>query len=258
MKTLRSSHTAGLLLCAFSLSLVLCLEPVTIPAELRTAVLRIVVNATSCSVTCGLGIKLEQLCEVTGAGERRNCTLQRSTCLANWMCGLLHFTVPVGKPFQLTCLASDVVGFGTGAYRYRWRLAPGLITTNKLLFKPFHSPDPVLRFSPAREADAGTYQCDVQMLKTFQVVKRVYFGVRVIQDDLADLDFDKALTWEQKLAANKQEGTAKNSSQEEVQSQQHVWQGKSLGLYWVGLGSGVVGGVLVSLVAACLCKKIFR
>ncbi|NXP77364.1 TMM81 protein, partial [Ramphastos sulfuratus] len=255
MKTLRSSHAAGLLLCAFFLPLVLSLEPITIPPELKSAVLKIAVNATPCSVTCGVGIKLEQLCDVTGAGERRNCTLQRSPCLANWMCGLLHLTVSVGKPLQLTCLASDVVGLATGAYRYKWRLAPGLITTNKLLFKPFSASDPVLSFSTAKEADAGTYQCDVQKLKNFQVVKRVYFGIRVIQDDL---DFDKSLTWEQKLAANKQGGSTKNSSQEEVQNQQHTWQGKSLGLYWVGLGSGVVGGVLVSLVAVWLCKMMLR
>ncbi|NXF92638.1 TMM81 protein, partial [Eubucco bourcierii] len=240
-----------LLLCAFCPSLVLCLEPITIPAELRSAVLKIAVNATPCSVTCGVGIKLEQLCDVTGAGERRNCTLQRSTCLANWMCGLLHFTVPVGKPFQLSCLASDVVGFVTGAYRYKWSHAPGLITTKKLLFKHFRASEPVLSFSTAREADSGTYQCDVQSLKTFQVIKRIYFGVRVIQEDLADLDFDNSLTWEQKLAANKEGGSTNNSSQEEVQSQQHFQQGKSLTLYWVGLGSGVIGGVLVSLVVAC-------
>ncbi|NXG52325.1 TMM81 protein, partial [Psilopogon haemacephalus] len=259
MKTPRRSHPGGLLLWAFSLPLVLSsLQPVTIPAELRSAMLQIAVNATPCSVTCGLGIRLEQLCEVTGAGERRNCTLQRSTCLASWMCGLLHFTVPAGKPFQLSCLPSDVVAFGTGAYRYRWRFAPGLITTNKLLLKPFRNPDPVLRFATAREADAGTYQCDVQGLKNIQVVKRVYFGVKVIRDELADLDFDKSLTWEQKLVANKQGGTPQNSSQEQVQSQEHPWQGKPLGLYWVGLGSGVIGGVLVSLVAAWLCKKVWR
>ncbi|NXR06643.1 TMM81 protein, partial [Semnornis frantzii] len=255
MKTLRRSHTAGLLLCAFSLSLVLSLEPITIPAELRTSILKIAVNSTPCSVTCGVGFKLEQVCDVTGAGERRNCTVQRSTCLASMMCGLLHLAVPVGKPLQLSCLPSDVVAAANGAYRYRWSLAPGVITINKLLLKPFHASDPVLSFSSVREADAGTYQCDVQRLKSFQVIKRVYFGVTVIQDDMADLNFDNSLTWEQKVAGNKQEGSPKNSTQEEVQSQK---QGKSLVLYWVGLGCGVTGGVILSLVAACLCRMMLR
>ncbi|NXN10247.1 TMM81 protein, partial [Indicator maculatus] len=257
MKTLGSSHAGGIWLGAFSLPLVLSFWPVTIPEELKAAVFKVAVNATSCSVTCGVGIKLEELCEVTGAGERRNCTLQRSSCLSNSMCGLLHFTVSVGKPFQLTCLDSDVVAFGSGAYRYRWRFAPGLITTNKLLLKPFRSVDPVLRFATAREADSGTYQCDVQMLKTLEVIKRIYFGLRVIQDDLADLDFYKSLTWEQKLAAKKPEGATKNSTKEEVPRQKPFWQGKFLDVYWVGLGSGVIG-VLVSLVASCLFRELWR
>ncbi|KAM9268298.1 transmembrane protein 81 [Morus bassanus] len=255
MKTSGSSHILGVLLCVFYLPLVVSFEKVTIPAELKSAVARVAVNATSCSVTCGLGFKLEEMCEITPAGERRNCTLRRSDCLTNWVCGLLHFTVPVGKPFQFSCLTTDTVGFGSRAYSYTWRLAQGLITTNDLLFRPFKNPDSVVRFSPTRESDAGTYRCDVQMLKTFRVIKRVYFGVRVIQNDLVELNFQKSLTWEQKLAANEEEGNTENSTHEEVQEQQHFWQGELFYECLVGVGSGVIGGVLVSM-ALCFLQKI--
>ncbi|NXJ88678.1 TMM81 protein, partial [Corythaixoides concolor] len=257
MKTLGNSHILGILLCAFCLPLVSSFGNVTIPAELKSAVAKIAVNTTSCSVTCGLGVKLEEMCEITPAGERRNCTLRRSDCLTSWVCGLLHFTVPVGKPFQFSCLASDAMGFGSQAYSYTWRIARGLITTNDLLFKPFKNPNAVVRFSPTRESDAGTYRCDVQVLKTFRVIKRVYFGVRVIQNDLVDLNFQKSLTWEQKLAANKEEGNIENGTREEVQEQQHFWQGELFYECLLGVGSGVIAGVLVSM-ALYFCKKILR
>ncbi|NXI93309.1 TMM81 protein, partial [Psophia crepitans] len=256
MKTLGNSPVLGMLSCAFCLPLVVPFEKVTFPAELESAVAKVAVNATSCSVTCGLGFRLEEMCEITPAGERRNCTLRRTDCLTSWVCGLLHFTIPVGKPFQFSCLTADTVGFGSRAYSYSWRLAHGLITTKDVLFKPFKNPDAVLRFSPARESDAGTYRCDVQMVKTFRIIKRVYFGVRVIQSDLVDLNFQKSLTWEQKLAESEVEGNTENSTQEEVQEQQHFWQGELFYECLVGVGSGVTGGVLVSMALYFLRKAL--
>ncbi|GAB0200093.1 transmembrane protein 81 [Grus japonensis] len=258
MKTSGNSHVRGILSCAFYLPLVVSFEKVTFPAELKSAVAKIAVNATSCSVTCGLGFKLEEMCEITPAGERRNCTLRRTNCLTSWVCGFLHFTVPVGKPFHLSCLTVDAVGFGSQAYSYTWRLAQGLITTKDVLFKPFKNPNAVVRFSPTRESDAGTYRCDVQMVKTFRVIKRVYFGVRVIQNDLVDLNFQKSLTWEQKLAENELEGNTENSTYEELQEQQHFWQGELFYECLVGLGSGATGGVLVSMALYFLQKTLRR
>ncbi|NWI69098.1 TMM81 protein, partial [Todus mexicanus] len=257
MKNLRNGRVLGILLCAFCLPLVASFRPVTIPPELKNVAAKVAVNATSCSVTCGLGVKVEEMCEVTPAGERRNCTLRRSSCVISWNCGLLHFNVPVGKPFQLSCLASDEGGVDSGACSYKWRFAPGLITTNNLLFIPFRNPEPVFRLSSTEESDAGTYRCDVQMLKTLRIIKRIYFGVRVIPNDLADLNFEKFLTWEQKLAADKLEGKAKNHTREEVQKQQHFKQEELLHAYLVGLGSGVIGGVLVTM-ALWASMKIWR
>lgn len=257
MKTSGNSQILGILSCAFCLPLVVSSEEVTIPAELKSAVAKVVVNTTSCSVTCGLGFKLEEVCEITPAGERRNCTLLRSDCLTTWVCGILHFTIPVGKPFQFSCLTWDTVGFGSQAYSYTWRFAHGLVTTKDVLFKRFPNPSSVIRFSPIREADAGTYRCDVQMLKTFRIIKRIYIGLRVIPKDLVDLNFRKSLTWEQKLAANKEEGNTESSTYEEVQEQQHFWQTQSFYGCLVGVGIGVAGVVLVSM-ALCFLWKILR
>ncbi|NXY92216.1 TMM81 protein, partial [Alcedo cyanopectus] len=272
----------GLSLCSFCLLLKVPLGEITIPEELKTVVAKVIVNTTSCSVTCGLGVKVEELCEITPAGERKNCTLRRSSCLSPWLCGLRHFTIPLGQPFQGTCQTSDVVDFENGAYNYTWGFAPGLITTNDLLFKTFKHPYPYLRLSPAKEADAGTYRCDVLMLKTLKVVKRIYFGVKVIPNDMADLNFHRSLTWEQKLLEEQEEEleneenaenaetpetpeyseypeNPENHTQVEVQQeeQQQFWQVELFIVCLIGVGSGVVGGVLVST-ALYVLKVILR
>ncbi|NXF81074.1 TMM81 protein, partial [Sclerurus mexicanus] len=221
---------------------------VTIPPELRSAVVKITVSSTPCSVTCGLGLKVEEMCEVTPAGERRDCSLQRSLCLTTWSCGLRHVSVPAGRPLRLSCLMKSVLGFGKHTYGYTWRWAPGLITTNDLLFQPFGNAQPALSLAPATEADAGTYRCDVQVRETFRLVKRIYFGLKVIPSNLVDLNFQKSLTWEQKLVANLKEGSAGNGSRE---GQERFWRKEEFYEAALGIGSGLVGGVLVSLVLCC-------
>ncbi|XP_009995835.1 PREDICTED: transmembrane protein 81 [Chaetura pelagica] len=230
MKTSGNHPVLGAFCCAFYLPLVASMEKVTIPAELRTAMAEIAVNTTSCSVTCGPGYKLERLCSVTATGERRNCTIRRSGCLTTWACGMVHFTIPVGKPFQFNCLSPDEVGFEREAYFYTWRFAQSLITMNDMMFKPLKNTESLVRLSPARESDAGTYRCDMQLVKTFRVIKRIYFGVRVIQNELVNLNFQKSLTWEQKVFYD----------------------------YLVGIGSGVIGGTLVGMVLCCVQRFLRR
>ncbi|NXJ79313.1 TMM81 protein, partial [Trogon melanurus] len=256
MKTLGVSHILVMLHCALSLPLVVSFDKVTIPPELKSVVARITVNATACSVTCGPGFKLEEMCEITPSGERRNCTVERSECLTNWICGLLHFTVPAGKPLELRCLDSDASSLGSRGYGWTWSFAHGLVTTNDVLFKPFKNPGPVVRFSATREADAGTYRCDVRKLKTLKVVKRIYFGVRVIQNKLVDLDFEKSLTWEQKLAAIKEEGKGGNSTYEEMREEQSFWQAELLYKCLIAAGIGVIVALLVKM--ALYVLKIFK
>ncbi|NWJ11281.1 TMM81 protein, partial [Crypturellus undulatus] len=254
MKTLENSFILGILPCVFYLPLIAPYENITIPEELKTVVAQVPVNATSCSVTCGLGFKVEELCVLTPAGERSNCSLRTSDCVASWLCGLRHVSAPAGSTLQLSCLGTEAAGVESQAYVYTWRLSPGLVTTNDGLFKPYKNPGPVVRLSPAREADAGTYRCDVQVAKTLRLVKRLYFGVRVIQSDLVDLNFQKSLTLEQQIAENEEEGNKANVTYVEIQQQPGFWQSKLLNEPLLGLALGVLGGVLGSIALYYSCK----
>ncbi|NXO06535.1 TMM81 protein, partial [Oriolus oriolus] len=240
----------AVLLCALCIPAALPSGSEPIPPELRA---RITVNSTPCSVTCGLGVKEERLCEVSPAGERRNCSLVRSRCLSDWICGLQHLSVPEGKPFRLSCLSPDAAGLEGQDFGYTWRFARGLITTNDLLFHPFRNPGPSLSFSPALESHSGTYRCDVQVLSSFQLVKRIYFGLRVIPQGLVDLDFQKSLTWEQQLAASGEEpGNATGPGEWEQRQRRKSWEKQWLYEAVLGIASGVIMGFLVSLGLCCL------
>ncbi|XP_069732037.1 transmembrane protein 81 [Phaenicophaeus curvirostris] len=255
MKTLWNSPILGMFPCAFYLPLVASGGKVTIPAELMTVAVKVAVKSTPCSVTCGMGFRLEELCEVTPDGEKRNCALRRTDCLTNWLCGIVYFTVPVGESLQISCLTLGADSFTN--LTCKWGLAHGLITTKDELFEPFENPNYFVKFSPVRESNAGTYRCDVQMLKTLKIIKRIYFGVRVIWNDFVELNFQKYLTEEQKLAANKEGGSTGNNTYGEVQEKQHLGEKELIYEYLVGIGSGVAVGVLV-IVALCYLKKILR
>ncbi|NWY65081.1 TMM81 protein, partial [Erithacus rubecula] len=218
----------------------------------------VLVNSTPCSVSCGLGVKEEQLCGVSPSGQLLNCSLLRSRCLSPWLCGLQHLSAPQGKPFQLLCLSPEAASLEGQDFGYTWSFSQGLITTNDLLFHPIRNPSPWLRLSPALESHSGTYRCDVQLLSTFQIVKRVYFGLRVIPGDLVGLDFQKSLTWEQQLAANGEEPPGNGSGAAEPEERRKFWE--RLWIYEVvlGLGSGVIMGILFSITLCCLsrvCRK---
>ncbi|NWR25168.1 TMM81 protein, partial [Emberiza fucata] len=216
----------------------------------------VLVNSTPCSVTCGLGVKQEKLCEVSPAGEHRNCSLVRSRCLSDWICGLRHLSVPEGKPLQLTCLSPDAASLEGPNFGYTWRFARGLITTNDLLFHPFHNPSRSLSFWPALEAHSGTYRCDVQVLSSFQLVKRVYFGLRVIPRGLVNLDFQKSLTWEQQLAASGEE--VPENATGPLEQRESFWEKQWFYEVVLGVGSGVITGIVFSLGLCCLgriCRK---
>ncbi|XP_072212341.1 transmembrane protein 81 [Excalfactoria chinensis] len=257
MKTFRNGCILTvMLLGVFCLPLEASIPKVTIPAELQSVEARIAVNATSCSVTCGLGLQVEETCEITPAGERKNCTMRRSHCTTTWGCGLLHFTIPVGKPFVLSCLTSDVIDLGLRGYSCTWKVASGLITMSDVLFAPFRNPGYAVAFSPTKESDAGTYRCDVRVLKTFRVIKRVYFGVRVIRDDMVDLDFVKSLTQEQKLAIRNEEGMEANSTLIDMEEKLHFWQRKSFHRSLIGTGIGLVGVIVASSALRCLQERL--
>lgn len=223
--------------------------PESIPPGLKAVVQ---VNSTPCSVTCGLGVKEERLCQLSPAGERSNCSRVRSLCLSTWICGLQHLSIPEGTPFQLSCLNPDTASLERLDFGYTWRFARGLITTNELLFEPFRNPSPWLIFSPALESHSGTYRCDVQVLSSFHIVKRIYFGLRVIPRGLVDLDFQKSLTWEQQLAAGGEEARNASGSSGEREQRKKFWEKPWFHEAVLGIGSGVIVGILVSVGLCCL------
>uniref|UniRef100_A0ACB8F5D4 Uncharacterized protein n=1 Tax=Sphaerodactylus townsendi TaxID=933632 RepID=A0ACB8F5D4_9SAUR len=212
---------------------------------MSTVTARLSVSSTSCSVTCGLGYKVEEMCDIGPDGKRRYCTQRRSECLTNWLCGVRHFTVLAGKPFKLSCLTSEEIGPETQSFSYTWRLARGLITTDDAIFVPFKTPSYTIELSSAEEYDAGTYRCDVQFMKTYKLVKRIYFGLRVIPGNLVDLNFEKSLIPEQSSDAE-QEKPQQNTTIDLLKWQHFSWRQRALLVFLVGIGSGALGGVLLA------------
>ncbi|XP_029789024.1 transmembrane protein 81 [Suricata suricatta] len=232
----------GSLVFAFCLPLVVTLpKTLAIPKKLQEAVGRVIVNATACTVTCGLGYREETVCEVGPDGVRRKCTSQRLECLTSWICGMLHFTIPKGKGFELSCLSSDILEIGQEAFRFTWRLARGIISTDDEIFKPFRASSYFVRFPSVQEYDSGTYRCDVQLLKNLRPVKRLYFGLRVLPPDLVNLNFRQSLTENQKLVAMGLEVNLDNHSE----PHRSPWKKKVAVALGIGVASGVAGGVLM-------------
>lgn len=249
MKTLAISFSLGSLVLAFYLPLVVTLpKTLAIPKKLQEAVGEVIVNATACTVTCGLGYKEETVCEVGPDGVRRKCKSQRVDCLASWICGMLHFTILTGREFQLSCLSSDILEVGPEAFRFTWRLARGIISTDDEVFKPFRGSSHFVKFESAQEYDSGTYRCDVQLLKNLRLVKRLYFGLRVLPPNLVNLDFHQSLTEDQKLVNEGLEVNLGNHSR----PHRPLWRKKVAIALGVGVASGVIGSVLVSIVCGGL------
>ncbi|XP_011371307.1 transmembrane protein 81 [Pteropus vampyrus] len=245
MKTLSTVFILGSLVLAMYLPLVVTLpKTLAIPEKLQEAVGKVIVNATTCTVTCGLGYKEETVCEVGPDGVRRKCKSQRLECLTNWICGMLHFTVLIGKEFELSCLSSDILEIGKEAFRFTWRLARGIISTDDEVFKPFRASSHFVKFQSTQEYDSGTYRCDVQLLKNLRLVKRLYFGLRVLPPNLVNLNFHQSLTEEQKLVDEGLEVNLDNYSR----PHRPPWEKKVAIALGVGVASGVTGTVLVSIV----------
>ncbi|KAF4018231.1 TMEM81 [Cervus elaphus hippelaphus] len=243
MKTLATRFILGSLVLAFCLPLVVTLpKTLAIPEKLQEAVGKVVVNATTCTVTCGLGFKEETVCEVGPDGVRRKCKSQRLECLTSWVCGMLHFTVLIGKEFKLSCLSPDILEIGQEAFRFTWRLARGIISTDDEVFKPFQASSYFIKFQSIQEYDSGTYQCDVQLLKNLRLVKRLYFGLRVLPPNLVNLNFNQSLTEHQKLVDEGLEVSLDNYSR----PQPPPWRKKVAVAVGVGVAGGVTAGVLVS------------
>ncbi|KAK1329403.1 hypothetical protein QTO34_011587 [Cnephaeus nilssonii] len=244
MMTLATSFILGSLVLAFYMPFVMTSpKTLAIPEKLQEAVGKVIVNATTCTVTCGLGYKEETVCEVGPDGVRRKCKSQRLECLTNWICGMLHFTVLKGKKFELSCLSSDILEIGQEEFRFTWRLARGIISTNDEVFKPFRASSHFVKFRSIQEEDSGTYRCDVQLLKNLRLVKRLYFGVRVLPPRLVKLNFQQSLTEDQKLVDEGLEVNLGNYSR----PYRPPWRKKVAIALGIGIASGVFSTVSLGI-----------
>uniref|UniRef100_A0A4W4GAU2 Transmembrane protein 81 n=1 Tax=Electrophorus electricus TaxID=8005 RepID=A0A4W4GAU2_ELEEL len=158
----------------------------------------VIMRSSPCSATCGLGLRIQELCP-TGLAQANGttCHVRQVQCLQSWQCGLRTQTVVVGQRVELDCLEEVMEAMGRFAFIVSWRFARGIITTDNSLFMQHDVPglDRVV-LDPVREEHAGTYRCDVQDT-SYHKVKRMYKGVKVLSSRVLSLDFTKSLIqWE--------------------------------------------------------------
>ncbi|XP_029363305.1 transmembrane protein 81 [Echeneis naucrates] len=215
----------------------------------------VIVDSSPCSTTCGLGIKTQTVClmedgkaaieEDEGSRGRtevsEECHVRRVKCLQSWKCGLMTMTVYSGQRVEIDCLGEVMEAMGRFSWRVLWRYARGIISSDDSLFGPWEAPqlDRVI-LDPVREADAGTYCCDVQDA-FFRRVKRVYWGIRVLPADVLNLDYESSLArWDSNR--NHQNQTVSNQHHHEttlrytmltISSFMALLVGLSLVRYWI-------------------------
>ncbi|XP_061758691.1 transmembrane protein 81 [Nerophis ophidion] len=185
---------------------------------------QVVTSSTPCSATCGLGVKVQRVCELKdaeGALEEagdaamtspsdvtERCRDVTVTCRESWQCGLKTVTVTTGERVELDCLlAKNAEVVMKLSWRVSWYRARGLITSDDALFARWHSPTlDLLVLDPVEEEHAGTYRCDV-LDAAARRVKKAYWGVRVLPRGVLNLDYNHAeRVWDSsKQAAGVQE-----------------------------------------------------
>lgn len=158
----------------------------------------VITYSSSCSTTCGLGIRTQKLCPLgTDKDNSPACKVRQVKCLDKWQCGLKTQTAIAGQYLELDCLEEVMEYMGRFAFVVMWYFARGIITTNNRFFMRHDVPklDKVV-LNPVKEVDAGTYRCDV-LDTSYHRVKRMYKGVKVLSAHAMKLNFTKGLTeWE--------------------------------------------------------------
>ncbi|XP_066561758.1 transmembrane protein 81 [Amia ocellicauda] len=184
--------TSWFLLCHAALCAV-TLPPVALE-ELASITAPVVVRSSPCSATCGLGLRTEEVCLLAGDRRTEACKERKAECLVEWDCGLRPVTVMAGEARELDCLGEVMAAMGRFKFLFSWRYARGIVTTDNSFFSRYEVPRlDKLALEPVREMDAGTYRCDVKD-SDYRMVKRVYFGVKVLPPKAIQLDYASALS----------------------------------------------------------------
>lgn len=159
----------------------------------------VIAYSSSCSTTCGLGIRTQRLCPLGTVNTAKSpaCTVRQVQCLDSWQCGLQTQTAIAGQYLELDCLEEVMEAMGHFAFVVSWRFARGIITTDNRFFMRRDVPglDRVI-LNRVKEEDAGTYRCDV-LDTSYRRVKRMYKGLKVLSARVLSLNFAKGLSeWE--------------------------------------------------------------
>nr|XP_057906822.1 transmembrane protein 81 isoform X2 [Doryrhamphus excisus] len=174
-------------------------------ADVEKVQVQVVTNSTPCSVTCGLGVKVQRVCSMRDAESEdgrdelepsstlqvtEECRDEKVKCMESWQCGLTTFTVTTGERVELDCLVENAKMMEKLSWRVSWSRAPGVISSDNALFTRWHSPRlDLLVLDPVEEQHAGTYRCDVLDADNRRL-KTAYWGVRVLPRGVLNLDYD--------------------------------------------------------------------
>ncbi|XP_005989300.1 transmembrane protein 81 [Latimeria chalumnae] len=204
--------------------------------QMKTATGRVAVSSSPCSVTCGLGFRLETVCTVDNqSGKRTQCQMVRTECLSSWICGMKLFTLTKdSNRLVMSCMTNEMMGKGAYTFLYAWKIARGIITKDDALFEPYRSSRHwTITIPNVTESHSGTYRCDVQEAKGLRLIQRQYFGVKVIPPNLVDMNRLKS------LIMRKEE--EKNTF---GQFKKLPWQKKLMRIVLLGVALGVVATLL--------------
>ncbi|MBN3324454.1 TMM81 protein, partial [Atractosteus spatula] len=220
--------------------------PPVLEQELQAVTAQVVVRSSPCSAMCGLGLRTEELCLLGGGGVREGCEERKAECLVTWDCGLSTFTVTAGDTQELDCLGEVMETMGRFRFVFSWRYARGVVTTDDSFFRRYAVP-PLDRLvlDPVREADAGTYRCDVKDSR-YRMLKRVFFGVKVLPAKVVHLQYTGALSQWDALKDN-QTGDGFNSTSIATSESLAFSQVKKIILYSLCISSGLAATMFLLL-----------
>ncbi|XP_062922433.1 transmembrane protein 81 [Mobula hypostoma] len=237
----------------------------TLPPGLENVTITglLLVSANPCSKTCGLGWRSEYYCRVSQTGTKNNCVLKNAICLISRDCGLITKTTTVGTPLNISCLDDTIETLGSSDFVFVWKISKGIVTTDKSLFRLFSSRNLtvpwMINIKDIKEKNAGTYMCQVQNSKTMQVVKRVLIAVRVIPQDMVQLNYLKVLSPEQQNELQTLEGNPVNEKQRRSfwENVKDLFKSANMVLRVTVTGVAIGGllGIVFVILLLCMSKK---
>uniref|UniRef100_UPI00398F6EB0 transmembrane protein 81 n=1 Tax=Pristiophorus japonicus TaxID=55135 RepID=UPI00398F6EB0 len=219
----------------------------------------LLVSANPCSKTCGLGWRSEFYCNMNKEGKKTKCVVKNNLCLVNQDCGLIDKTTTVGATLSISCLDETIKTLGSSEFIFVWKIARGIVTTDKYLFKMLplrETKTPwMIIINDIEEKNAGTYMCQVQNSKTMQVVKRVLIAVKVIPEDLVQLNYYKVLSPEQKEEVDILEGNPvkKKKAKSFSEKVKNLFKSTNLAVRVIVTGLAIGGGLAIVLGTIFLC-----